>query len=62
MLLGTEWGLSLGESPWDESEAWQDRGASGQKDEIFSDARFGFMPKLSSSKYLPSDCWITSQP
>lgn len=43
--LSTEWGFSLGESPWDKSEVWKDEGDSGRKDEIFSDAHFGLMPK-----------------
>ena len=43
--VSTEWGFSLAESPWDESEAWQDGGDSGRKDEMFSDTHFGLMPK-----------------
>lgn len=29
----------------DKSEVWKDEGDSGRKDEIFSDAHFGLMPK-----------------
>ena len=43
--LSTEWGFIPGESPWGQSEAWQDGGDCGWKDEIFSDTHFGLMLK-----------------
>lgn len=44
--LSTEWRFSLGESPWGESEACQDKGDSRQKDEAFSDPHLGVPLKI----------------